>query len=61
MIGSTITYRGDEIDKSVVVRWAYVKELAMTNTRERRIGVIKLCMRGNIAKDGERKASMGKE
>ena len=25
--------RGGEMDKSVVVRWAYIKELAVTNIR----------------------------
>ena len=35
VIGSTIMYRkGVKIDKSVVIRWAYIKELAMINTRE---------------------------
>ena len=35
VIISTITYReGGEIGKFIVVRWAYVKELATTNTRE---------------------------
>ena len=27
--------RGDRIDKFVVIRWTYVKELATMNTRER--------------------------
>ena len=36
VIGSTITYRGEEkIDKSIVDEWAYIKELAVTDTRER--------------------------
>ena len=34
VIGSTITYGGEgRIDKSMVGKWAYVKELATTNTR----------------------------
>ena len=40
VIGSTITYRGGveigkSVYKSVVGKWAYVKELAMTDTRKR--------------------------
>ena len=40
VIGSTITYGGEgkwvSPYESVVSGWAYVKELAMTNTKERR-------------------------
>ena len=41
---------GREIDKSVVVRWAYVKELAATSRRERGKEIIRLYMRGKHGK-----------
>ena len=39
-----------EMNKSMVVRWAYIKELATMNTRERGIVIIKLYMRGKRSK-----------
>ena len=33
---------GREIDKFIVIRWAYVKELATTNRRERGEEIIRL-------------------
>ena len=41
---------GSGIDKSMVVRWAYIKELAVTNTREKEIGIITLYMGGRCSK-----------
>ena len=41
VIKSTIRYREKgKMNKSMVARWAYVKELAAANTRGRGIGVI---------------------
>ena len=51
--------KGGEIGKSVIVRWAYVKELAVTNTRERRIGVVKLYMRGKHSKEWREESVYG--
>ena len=51
VIRSTITYGGGSgIDKSMVVRWAYIKELAVTNTREKGIGIITSYMGGRHSK-----------
>ena len=43
-------WRRGKMDKSIVVRWAYVKELAMMTTRERGIEIIKLYMREKCSK-----------
>ena len=53
-------WRGSEVDRSVVVRWAYVKELATTNIRERGVGFIKMHTRENVVTNREKKVSMGR-
>ena len=49
--------KGGEIGKSVIVGWAYVKELAVTNTRERGIEIIKLYTRGKYS-EGRRRENV---
>ena len=45
-------WRGDRIDKFVVIRWAYIKELATMNTRERGgIEFIRLYTKGRRSKE----------
>ena len=63
VIGSTITY-GEEGEKvspygSVVGEWAYIKELATMNTRERgRMESIRLYVKGNVVRDRKGGASI---
>ena len=60
-VGDQIKYyvqRGDRIDKSIVIRWTYVKELAMMNTGERgEIEFIRLYTKGKHSK-GRREESV---
>ena len=42
-------WRGGKMDKSIVVRWAYVKELAVTNTRGGEIEFIRQYIRGRCS------------
>ena len=44
----------------MVIGWAYIKELAATNTREKGIGFIKLYMRRRHSKGG-RKESVSRQ
>ena len=54
--------RGSKIDKPMVGRWAYIKELATTNTRGRgEWSSLGYTQRGIIAKNGEKRVSIGKK
>ena len=49
-----------EIDKSIVGRWAYIKELATTNTRGGEIEFIRLYIRGKHS-EGWREESIHRQ
>ena len=55
-------WRGGKIGKSIVGRWAYIKKLAMMNTRGRGGWSLLGCtQRGDVARNREKGVSVGKE